>query len=174
MPKPIRSSASSIRALARCQLARWRPDAAVATSRASAGDVRRDRPSARPAADRRPHDVAGCRVNQTANIVVATAALEVGFNDPHVGAVIQHKAPRGMAAFLQRKGRAGRDTRRCDPLPLPCFRTMAGTEPSIRPMSIVRPALDPAFADPLHNPICPENTGRLRANRLACRPDGGF
>jgi len=48
-------------------------------------------------------------VNQSANIVVATAALEVGFNDPHVGAVIQHKAPRGMASFLQRKGRAGRD-----------------------------------------------------------------
>ena len=48
-------------------------------------------------------------VNQSANIVVATAALEVGFNDPMVGAVIQHKAPRGMASFLQRKGRAGRD-----------------------------------------------------------------
>ena len=48
-------------------------------------------------------------VNQAANIVVATAALEVGFNDPFVGAVIQHKAPRGMASFLQRKGRAGRD-----------------------------------------------------------------
>ena len=39
---------------------------------------------------------------------VATAALEVGFNDPLVGAIIQHKAPRGMASFLQRKGRAGR------------------------------------------------------------------
>ena len=48
-------------------------------------------------------------VNQSANIVIATAALEVGFNDPLVGAVIQHKAPRGMASFLQRKGRAGRD-----------------------------------------------------------------
>ena len=48
-------------------------------------------------------------VNQGANIVVATAALEVGFNDPLVGAVIQHKAPRGMASFLQRKGRAGRN-----------------------------------------------------------------
>jgi len=48
-------------------------------------------------------------VNQTANIVVATAALEVGYNDPLVGAIIQHKAPRGMASFLQRKGRAGRD-----------------------------------------------------------------
>lgn len=50
-------------------------------------------------------------VNQAANIVVATAALEVGFNDPLVGAIIQHKAPRGMASFLQRKGRAGRDRR---------------------------------------------------------------
>lgn len=48
-------------------------------------------------------------VNQLANIIVATSTLEVGFNDPSVGAVIQHKAPRGMASFLQRKGRAGRD-----------------------------------------------------------------
>jgi hypothetical protein len=48
-------------------------------------------------------------VNQASNIIVATAALEVGFNDPEVGAVIQHKAPKGMASFLQRKGRAGRD-----------------------------------------------------------------
>jgi hypothetical protein len=48
-------------------------------------------------------------VTPHANIIVATAALEVGFNDPQVGAVIQHKAPRGMASFLQRKGRAGRD-----------------------------------------------------------------
>ncbi|WP_116327928.1 protein DpdJ [Cupriavidus phytorum] len=48
-------------------------------------------------------------VTSHANIVVATAALEVGFNDPMVGAVIQHKAPRGMASFLQRKGRAGRN-----------------------------------------------------------------
>lgn len=48
-------------------------------------------------------------VTEHANIIVATAALEVGFNDPKVGAVIQHKSPRGMASFLQRKGRAGRD-----------------------------------------------------------------
>ena len=47
-------------------------------------------------------------VDQGTNIVVATSALEVGFNDIGVGAVIQHKAPRGMASFLQRKGRAGR------------------------------------------------------------------
>ncbi len=38
------------------------------------------------------------------DIVVATASLEVGFNDPKVGAVIQHKAPRDVAQFLQRKG----------------------------------------------------------------------
>ena len=41
-------------------------------------------------------------------IVVATSSLEVGFDDPNVGAVIQHKSPRNFAGFLQRKGRAGR------------------------------------------------------------------
>lgn len=47
-------------------------------------------------------------VDQNAQIVVATAALEVGYDDPAVGVVVQHKAPRDMAQFLQRKGRAGR------------------------------------------------------------------
>ena len=47
-------------------------------------------------------------VDPGADVVVATAVLEVGFDDPSVGAVVQHKAPRGMASFLQRKGRAGR------------------------------------------------------------------
>lgn len=47
-------------------------------------------------------------VDSQAEIIVATASLEVGFNDPEVGAVIQHKAPKGVASFLQRKGRAGR------------------------------------------------------------------
>lgn len=42
------------------------------------------------------------------DIIVATSALELGFDDPEVGAVVQHKAPRSMAAFVQRKGRAGR------------------------------------------------------------------
>ena len=42
------------------------------------------------------------------DVIVATASLEVGFNDPGVGSVIQHKAPRDVAQFLQRKGRAGR------------------------------------------------------------------
>ncbi|MEV6416166.1 protein DpdJ [Kribbella sp. NPDC051718] len=47
-------------------------------------------------------------VDVTSQLVVATASLEVGFDDPDVGAVLQHKAPRGVAAFLQRRGRAGR------------------------------------------------------------------
>ena len=50
-------------------------------------------------------------VGRDLDIVVATATLEVGFNDPLVGAVIQHKAPRDIAQFLQRKGRAGRSRR---------------------------------------------------------------
>lgn len=48
-------------------------------------------------------------VESESDIVVATASLEVGFDDPSVGAVIQHKAPRDAAQFLQRRGRAGRD-----------------------------------------------------------------
>lgn len=47
-------------------------------------------------------------VDSNAELVVATSSLEVGFNDPTVGAVLQHKAPRDMASYLQRKGRAGR------------------------------------------------------------------
>ncbi len=48
-------------------------------------------------------------VGSASDIVVATASLEVGFDDPNVGAVLQHKAPRDAAQFLQRRGRAGRD-----------------------------------------------------------------
>jgi ATP-dependent Lhr-like helicase len=47
-------------------------------------------------------------VDTSADIITATSALEVGFNDPRVGVVIQHKAPRDLASFLQRRGRAGR------------------------------------------------------------------
>ena len=50
-------------------------------------------------------------VDARADVIVATSALEVGFNDPTVGAVLQHKAPRNFASFLQRRGRAGRDRR---------------------------------------------------------------
>ena len=48
-------------------------------------------------------------VDDNAQIIVATSKLEVGFNDPDVGTVIQHKAPRNIASYLQRKGRAGRE-----------------------------------------------------------------
>ncbi|MBQ4899855.1 DEAD/DEAH box helicase [Paenibacillus sp. Marseille-P2973] len=47
-------------------------------------------------------------VKESAKLVIATSTLEVGYNDTKVGAVIQHKAPRNLASFLQRKGRAGR------------------------------------------------------------------
>jgi hypothetical protein len=58
--------------------------------------------------DRTSSQDAGVAAN--ADIVVATASLEVGFNDPDVNVVVQHKAPRDPAQFLQRKGRAGRRT----------------------------------------------------------------
>jgi hypothetical protein len=45
---------------------------------------------------------------QDRDVIVATASLEVGYNDEHVGLVLQHKAPRDPAAFIQRRGRAGR------------------------------------------------------------------
>lgn len=48
-------------------------------------------------------------VSQDSNMVVATASLEVGFDDDRVGLVLQHKAPRDPASFVQRRGRAGRN-----------------------------------------------------------------
>ena len=47
-------------------------------------------------------------VDAGSEVVVATASLEVGYNDPRAGAVIQHRAPHDHATFLQRRGRAGR------------------------------------------------------------------
>jgi hypothetical protein len=47
-------------------------------------------------------------VDPKAKLVIATSTLEVGYNDERVGTVIQHKAPRSIASFLQRKGRGGR------------------------------------------------------------------
>jgi superfamily II DNA or RNA helicase len=47
-------------------------------------------------------------VARDADVIVATASLEVGYNDPEVGAILQHKAPRDLASFIQRRGRAGR------------------------------------------------------------------
>jgi hypothetical protein len=43
-----------------------------------------------------------------ADLIIATSALEVGYDDPRVGAILQHKRPLSLASFLQRKGRAGR------------------------------------------------------------------
>ncbi|MEU8294117.1 protein DpdJ [Streptomyces pseudogriseolus] len=48
-------------------------------------------------------------VDADADLIIATASLEVGFNDPSVGLIVQHKAPRDPASFLQRRGRAGRE-----------------------------------------------------------------
>ena len=48
-------------------------------------------------------------VSEQADIIVATATLEVGYDDDRVGAILQHKAPHDAAQFLQRRGRAGRD-----------------------------------------------------------------
>lgn len=47
-------------------------------------------------------------IDARADVVFATSSLEVGYDDPDVGMVVQHKAPRSAASFLQRKGRAGR------------------------------------------------------------------
>ena len=44
----------------------------------------------------------------TADFVVASSSLEVGYDDPRVRAVVQYQAPSSPASFTQRKGRAGR------------------------------------------------------------------
>jgi hypothetical protein len=57
--------------------------------------------------------VTGCSsqrpgLNVGSDLVVATSSLEVGFDDPEVGAVLHHKRPISLSSFVQRKGRAGR------------------------------------------------------------------
>ncbi|MFC8044261.1 protein DpdJ [Nocardia sp. NPDC057353] len=47
-------------------------------------------------------------MDRDADLTVASPSLEVGVNDSRVGLVLQHKAPRNPAAFIQRRGRAGR------------------------------------------------------------------
>jgi hypothetical protein len=47
-------------------------------------------------------------VESASDVVVATSSLEVGFDDPEVGATLHHKRPRAMSSFVQRKGRSGR------------------------------------------------------------------
>jgi len=43
-----------------------------------------------------------------ADQIIATSSLEVGFDDPQVGAMLHHKRPTSISSFIQRKGRAGR------------------------------------------------------------------
>jgi len=50
-------------------------------------------------------------INRVAQLVIATSALEVGYDDREVGAILHHKRALSLASFLQRKGRAGRDRR---------------------------------------------------------------
>lgn len=47
-------------------------------------------------------------VSKGVDVVVATASLEVGYNDKGVGVVVQHKTPRTATQLIQREGRAGR------------------------------------------------------------------
>lgn len=47
-------------------------------------------------------------LNAGSDLIVASASLEVGFDDPEVGAILHHKKPTSMSSFIQRKGRAGR------------------------------------------------------------------
>ncbi len=42
------------------------------------------------------------------DLIVATSSLEVGYDDPQVGAALHHKHPMTISSFIQRKGRAGR------------------------------------------------------------------
>ncbi|WP_304412407.1 protein DpdJ [Nocardia sp. 348MFTsu5.1] len=99
-----------------------KPNGSLATLRASTGQDVRSRDEAgqvwRIAEDLgtidRPVRIARTTsrdggVDPQADVIVATASLEVGFDDPAVGAVIQHKAPRDPAQFIQRRGRAGRN-----------------------------------------------------------------
>lgn len=46
--------------------------------------------------------------NTGSDVIIASASLEVGFDDPEVGAVLHHKKPTSISSFIQRKGRAGR------------------------------------------------------------------
>lgn len=42
------------------------------------------------------------------DVVFTTSSLEVGYDDPDITLIYQHYAPRNLASFIQRKGRAGR------------------------------------------------------------------
>ena len=46
--------------------------------------------------------------NAGSDLIVASSSLEVGYDDPEVGAILHHKRPNSLSSFIQRKGRAGR------------------------------------------------------------------
>jgi len=99
-------------------------------------------------------------VDWDSNIIVATAALEVGFNDPDVGAIVQHKSPHQLSAFIQRKGRAGRN-------------------PAMRPWMVTvlsdygRDRLTYQSYDQLFDPVLKPNTLPVR-NRYVLRMQAAF
>ena len=62
---------------------------------------------------RQPLNVSRCSsddpgADPNSDLIIATSSLEVGFDDPDVGALLHHKHPKSMSSFIQRKGRAGR------------------------------------------------------------------
>ena len=46
--------------------------------------------------------------NAGSDIIVASSSLEVGYDDPEVGAILHHKRPTSLSSFIQRRGRGGR------------------------------------------------------------------
>ena len=108
-------------------------------------------------------------VSERTDIIVATATLEVGYDDDRVGAVLQHKAPHDAGQFLQRRGRAGRD---------PADAAVDGRGavrlgPGPAGLATVRGPVRPRTAGALstaREPVCPAYAGRVRADGLVGRP----
>ena len=93
-------------AVSRSCVGRWHPNCAIATART--GRLCKISGTAWVTASGSANEFSRSWGCAGMDVIVATASLEVGFNDPEVESVIQHKAPRNVAQFFQRKGRAGR------------------------------------------------------------------
>ena len=111
-------------------------------------------------------------VDTDADIVVATAALEVGFDDPEVGAVLQHKAPHSAAAFLQRKGRAGRrqEMRPWTVVTLSDYETRPKRLPRLRSVVLAKSTATTLAAK---EQGCPAHASNICALRVAGAPVTG-
>ena len=95
-----------------------------------------------------------------ADVVVATASLEVGLDDESVGAVLQHKAPLEPAQFIQRRGRARQDS---GDAALDCchaVRLRSGQAGLPRMGHAFRPAAA-SFALACHEPSRPADAGNV-------------